>query len=137
MLLDRDDRSRVIAETGAPRCSSRKRPRGGLTQVKASRQPKSMLEVRGCAEATMPGRDSHHRQAGGRAFSWVLGGYLWVGAFFLLFAHQTGWLGLLSYALLAMCPLMYLLLHRKAAARSSELPGTARAGAGRAVGRSP
>lgn len=61
----------------------------------------------------MSRRDNPQPEASGaHAFNWVLGGYLLVGAFFLLASHQAHWFGLAAYLLLLSCPLMLLLLHR-------------------------
>lgn len=42
---------------------------------------------------------------------WVIGGFLAIGAFFLITEHQAHLWGWLPYAFLAACPLMHLFMH--------------------------
>jgi hypothetical protein len=46
-----------------------------------------------------------------RVTTWILLGFLTIGAFFLLTEHTAHVWGLLPYALLLLCPLMMLFMH--------------------------
>lgn len=56
---------------------------------------------------------SEHRQSAGMAgrSKWVLGGFLAIGAFFLLTEHRAHLFGILPYLLLLACPLMHVFHH--------------------------
>ena len=62
--------------------------------------------------------DAHHddRSAAARLLAsragWVFCGFALVGAFYLLLEHRAHAFGVLPYALLLLCPLMHLFMHR-------------------------
>jgi hypothetical protein len=56
-----------------------------------------------------------HPQHGGwfasKKFTWVLLGFLAIGAFFLITEHTAHLVGILPFALFLLCPLMMLFMH--------------------------
>lgn len=59
----------------------------------------------------MPSEHTPHGNGGKSRLNWVFVGFILIAGFFLLTEHQAHVLGVLPFALVALCPLMHLFGH--------------------------